>query len=122
MNTQTYTDRLEALLLVITGELKAIGIHNPENTNDWLAVPDDLDAEEPDQNLLADAIEGWNERNALVATLEPRYNSIVAALERIKNGTFGICEICKKEIEEKRLEANPAARTCTEHIEEESSL
>ncbi len=122
MDTQIYSDRLEALLVLITDELKAIGIHNPENQSDWLAVPDDLDAEEPDQNLLADAVEGWNERNALVATLEPRYNNIVAALARIKSGTYGTCEICKKEIEAKRLEANPAARTCIEHIEEESSL
>ncbi len=122
MNTQTYKERLEAMLRVTTDELKGVGIHNPENQSDWLAVPDNLDAEEPDQNLLADAVEGWNERNALVAALEPRYNNIVAALARINAGTFGTCEICGNIIEEKRLEANPAARTCITHLEEESSI
>lgn len=122
MNTQTYKERLEAMLRVTTDELKGVGIHNPENQSDWLAVPDNLDAEEPDQNLLADAVEGWNERNALVAALEPRYNNIVAALARINAGTFGNCEICGNIIEEKRLEANPAARTCITHLEEESSI
>lgn len=34
------------------------------------------------------------------------------ALDKIKNGTYGICEDCEEKIHEKRLEANPVARYC----------
>jgi DnaK suppressor protein len=34
------------------------------------------------------------------------------ALDKIKNGTYGICEECEEKISEKRLEANPVARYC----------
>ena len=118
----TYKTRLEEMLLAITEELQSIGVHDPKNPSDWIAVPADLDAEEPDLNLAADAVESWNERTALVATLEPQYNGIMNALARIESKTFGICEVCKNPIEEKRLNANPISRTCIAHLEEESSL
>lgn len=114
MNTDTekYRAQLDDMLRTITAELKEVGIHNPENPQDWIAVPEDLDAEEPDENLAADAVEEWDERRALVATLEGRYNAIVAALGRIQTGTFGTCEVCGTDIEAARLDVNPAARTC----------
>ncbi len=118
MSNPEYRARLKAMLEEITKELQSIGIHNPENPSDWIAVPEDQGAEESDENLSADNVEAWNERNALVATLEPQYNNITAALARIEAGTFGICEICKQPIEEKRLDANPVSRTCVEHIDE----
>ena len=34
------------------------------------------------------------------------------ALDKIRNGTYGICEECDEKINEKRLEANPVARYC----------
>lgn len=117
-----YTARLEEMLKEITSELQSIGIHNPENPTDWIAVPEDLDAEEPDTNLAADSVEAWNERTALIADLEPRYNSIVSALARIEKDAFGKCEICGSDIEDARLNANPVSRTCIAHLEEESRL
>lgn len=121
-NATTYRARLEAMLREITEELREVGIHNPANPQDWVAVPEDLDTEEPDENLSADSVEEWDERQALVATLEPRYNALVAALARIDGGTFGKCEVCGNDIEPERLDANPAARTCIAHREEESGL
>jgi len=44
------------------------------------------------------------------------------ALERIQNGTFGICEVCGKEIEEERLEAVPWTTLCIQHAKEQESL
>jgi DnaK suppressor protein len=37
---------------------------------------------------------------------------IKEALERIDNGTFGICEVCGKEIGEERLKARPVTTQC----------
>ncbi|ACN98375.1 TraR/DksA family transcriptional regulator [Sulfurihydrogenibium azorense] len=44
--------------------------------------------------------------------------AIDEALERIKNGTYGICEVCGKEIEEERLEAVPWTTLCIQHAKE----
>jgi RNA polymerase-binding transcription factor DksA len=120
--SQEYRARLEAMLVDITSELSTVGIHNPENPNDWIAVPEELDAEEPDLNLAADNVEAWNERSGLVATLETRYNGIKSAIARIDAGTFGNCEVCNAPIEEKRLAVSPTARTCMTHLEDESTL
>ena len=122
METQIYKVRLEEMLEEITTELKAVGIHNPQNPSDWVAVPDTTELDEPDPDLVADAVEDWNERAALVATLESRYNSIKGALARIASNTFGECEVCGAAIEPNRLEANPIARTCIAHIDQESTL
>jgi DnaK suppressor protein len=35
------------------------------------------------------------------------------ALERIKKNTYGVCEICEAELQQKRLDAVPWARHCT---------
>ncbi len=117
-----YTARLESMLEELTRELKAIGIHNPDNPSDWIAVPEGVDANEPDSDLVADVVEEWDERQALVATLERRYNDITRALLKSRNGTFGICEMCTQPIEDARLDANPGARTCMEHMNEEETL
>lgn len=39
-------------------------------------------------------------------------HEIQEALERIKDGTFGLCEGCKKKIPKERLKAIPYARLC----------
>ena len=36
------------------------------------------------------------------------------ALERLKNGSFGLCVACQEEVQVKRLEAVPWARHCIE--------
>ncbi len=117
-----YASRLESMLEELNTELKAIGIHNPNNPSDWIAVPEGVDANEPDTDLVADVIEEWDERQALVATLERRYNDVTRALLKAQAGTFGMCEICKEPIEDARLDANPSARTCMTHMNDEEAL
>lgn len=39
-------------------------------------------------------------------------NKIREALERIEDGTFGICEMCDEEIGEARLKARPVTTLC----------
>lgn len=39
-------------------------------------------------------------------------NKIQEALQRIEDGTFGICESCGEEIDAKRLEARPVTTLC----------
>jgi RNA polymerase-binding protein DksA len=43
-----------------------------------------------------------------------KVRSLQEALSRFEEGTYGICEICQKEISPQRLEALPQARLCIE--------
>ena len=43
---------------------------------------------------------------------------MVRELKKIEEGSFGVCEINGDKIEEDRLLANPAARTCKKHLGE----
>lgn len=44
------------------------------------------------------------------------------ALERIENGTFGICETCEEEITIQRLKARPVTTQCIECKTKEEAL
>ena len=121
-NTEQYKDRLEAMLAEIIKELKTLGVQNPEVPEDWEAVPADVDVAQADPNVGADRVEDWEERRATLAELETRYNNLRRALKKIEDGKFGICELGGEEIEADRLDANPAARTCKTHINNEADL
>ncbi|MEW6261625.1 MAG: RNA polymerase-binding protein DksA [Thermodesulfobacteriota bacterium] len=58
-----------------------------------------------------------SDRN-FILRLRDRERKLIAkideALERIENGTFGICEDCGEEIGLKRLEARPVTTQCIE--------
>jgi RNA polymerase-binding transcription factor DksA len=122
LDTNRYKTVLTEQLGELTEELKTVGIHNPENPKDWIAVPEGVDPDEPDTDMVADVAEDWGERAALVATLETRYNNLTRALKKLEEGTFGTCEVCGGAVEVDRLDANPAARTDKAHMDEESSL
>lgn len=47
---------------------------------------------------------------------------IKQALERIENGTYGICESCGEEISVKRLKARPVTTQCIECKAKEEAL
>ncbi len=49
---------------------------------------------------------------SLLTTLEHELVEIEAALARIEDGTYGVCEVCGEAIASERLEAVPAARFC----------
>jgi DnaK suppressor protein len=51
-------------------------------------------------------------RNSLQDTELLEYNRIVQALDKIKEGTYGICVDCGEEISEKRLNSYPNAARC----------
>ncbi len=120
MDTSTHAKKLEEEKELIVNELSAIA-HFNESTGDWEAKPAEP-ADNADQNDAADDQEDSIERQALVADLENRYRNLKRALEKIEAGTYGTCELCQKPIEENRLEANPAARTCIADKEREAEL
>jgi DnaK suppressor protein len=48
----------------------------------------------------------------MLRTLQEELHEVLAALERIDQGTYGICVDCKRPIERERLEAVPWAVRC----------
>lgn len=120
-NLELRKEKLSDLLKTITEQLSSIAVYN-EHTDDWTAVPEEPQNREADPDLDADTVEDWEARRALMPQLETRYQNIKIALKKIEEDRFGKCEICEGEIEEDRLDANPAARTCKTHLDSEDQL
>lgn len=114
---QTLKNSLEAEKDVLETSLASVGTQNPDNKEDWEGKADMIDVDQADPNDVADNIEEFEANSAVTTELEDRLEEVNHALARIESGTFGICSVCQKEIEEDRLKANPAAKTCKEHLE-----
>ncbi|MCC7160603.1 hypothetical protein IT399_02705 [Candidatus Nomurabacteria bacterium] len=97
-------------------QMKDMGKLNAE-TGEWETIPEELEFPESDENDKADRFEDFERDSSMMKALEQRLNSILKALKGINKDSFGKCEICKKEIEMSRLEANPAAQTCKKHMD-----
>ena len=106
---------------LLTKELETIATPDPHLKGDW-----DIKHEEwsEDQITSREALEGDESVNesdedmknkALSDRLELRLKEVGEALEKIGGEHYGICEVCKKEIDIERLKANPAASTDIEH-------
>jgi DnaK suppressor protein len=52
------------------------------------------------------------EAERLATELREALDEVDAALERLRSGTYGVCQGCGQPIGEARLEAMPAARFC----------
>lgn len=104
---------LEAEKDSVEEELAAHGRVQGE-TGDWQGRSTS-EGEEADPLDVADNIEELAVNVPLVEELEKRHTDIVDALEKMDNGTYGMCEVCEEHIPADRLEVNAAARTCVAH-------
>ncbi len=73
-----------------------------ESIKDYASTPDEL----------ADKYETKQEMHLEEEALNERIKKIEKALEKIKNGTYGLCEKCGKKIEDVRLKIDPAVEIC----------
>jgi len=114
METNKYKKLLEEEKAKLLKELATVGQKDTASTNGWEAK-EDLDSDSADENETADEMEELGENEAIVSKLAPQLNQVEQALEKIKNGTYGKCDVCGEEISDARLKANPAALTCIKH-------
>ncbi len=119
-DTSPFKKSLLAELERLESELSSVGRRSVSNPSDWETVPVDMDVIGADKNEVADKFEEMIDNNAIMNELEVQYNEVKAALQRIEEGTYGICEKGGEPIAEKRLEAFPSARTCVEHKDDEN--
>lgn len=118
INIEELKKKLSEERSLVEQELRTVGRINPDNPNDWEATAEansNLDLSEQEER--ATGISDFADRNAVEFELEERFNEIRGALANIENGTYGHCIVCKKDVEEDRLNANPAAQTCKQHME-----
>ena len=100
--TKTEVDRFQALLTVKIAELECFTRHR-----EGIAVERSADQ--------LDEIEAASQRTLAICNLDRDYNqlrNVRAALRRIEEGSFGICQQCDEEIHPKRLAAVPWAPYC----------
>lgn len=116
MDTQFFKQKLLEEKARLEKELATIGRINPDNPDDWEAVPVDPGTRQSDPNDKADMIEDYETNTAILKQLEIQLDDVNDALLKIEKGAYGICEMSGHPIEEGRLNANPAARTCIEHM------
>lgn len=115
MRTEHFRKKLEEEKVRLEAEMGSVGRKNPAVPGDWEAVPSEIGTE-ADLADQADVVMNIENNSAILADLEARYDTILSALARIAEGTYGKCEVCGEKIEEARLEADPTATTCTKHL------
>jgi len=89
----------------------ALKYQSEEITSKQDELPDEADLASRETNL------------AFLLRLKDRERQLIKkidiALEKIEEGSYGICEICEEPIELKRLEARPEASLCLSCKEEQ---
>lgn len=116
IDTQNFKNLLLNEQSVLEEQLASMGKKNSASTSDWDATTPEKAADEAEEGDIAENLEQFENNNAEVAQLEQQLKDVTDALEKIEQGTYGVCEIGGEEIETDRLEANPSARTCKAHM------
>ncbi len=114
-NLEFFTKKLTEEKNQLEQELSTIAKKDPSSAKGWEATPGEMQIDAADENELADKLEELEGNIGIADQLETQLKDVKDALERINNGTYGICEVCSKTIEKERLEANPAARISLKH-------
>jgi len=117
--TKKELERFEAKLIAekknLEEELGGIGQRNPNTPGGWEATTGGMEVDAADENEVADKMEELEDNSGIISKLDDQLKEVNMALERIKSGNYGYCEVCGKPIEIERLEANPAAKISIKH-------
>ena len=114
-DTQKFKILLENEKTALENELRDIGKKSDTNPDDWDVVKkEDVDTAEDAE--VAGELEEQENASGEIDQLEAQLKDVNNALKKIDGGSYGKCEVCRKDIETDRLEANPSARTCKTHM------
>ncbi len=103
-------EKLEAEKAAIKKELETFASEDKNLKHNWnTAYPN---RENGTMEEEADELQEYDNMISLEHSLEQKLKDVEHALEKIGQGTYGICEKCGKEIEEERLKAAPEAKFC----------
>jgi RNA polymerase-binding transcription factor DksA len=68
----------------------------------------------PEEADLAQALSDRETTDILIHLLDENREQVERALERVREGAYGICEACNRRIPQARLDFQPAATRCVE--------
>ena len=107
---EEFKGKLEEQRKSVQTQLETFASEDPNLKHNWEAkFPNREDGDKDDE---ADEVQEYENMLSLEHSLELKLKDIKMALEKIGNGTYGICENCGKAISEERLMACPEAKTC----------
>lgn len=116
-----FKKKLETEREEVISNLRSVAVQVDENDpHNWEAREPQQENQEAERNEVAEEIEQYGANDIVTEELEDRLRNIDAALERIEKGTYGVDKFDGEPIEEKRLEANPAAETRIANMERKS--
>jgi DnaK suppressor protein len=67
-----------------------------------------------DEGENAAEVAAYGDRLSFERTLEEQLADVESALQRMEDGSYGMCQYCKKPIEEQRLDIRPTSSSCVE--------
>src|SRR3989344_3576058 len=96
----------------LEAQLNSFATKDPNAKGDW----DSKFPRIPQGNIeeAADEVEEYSTLLNIELTLENQLKDVDAALERVQEGEYGICEKCEAPIALERLKASPEARLCSQ--------
>lgn len=107
--------KLEKEKKQIEEELSTFAKKDKRLKGDWDTLFPQFDSSSSGTQSLEDAageVEEYTSKLPVEYTLELRLKDIDAALEKIKNGSYGKCEKCGKKISINRLKVKPESLFC----------
>lgn len=115
LDIQHFKTLLENEKVTLEKDLRSLGRKIDTSGVVWEAVSHE-DEDTADREDVASAIESFDNDESSILVLETQLHEVQHALDKIEQGTYGICEVSGEEIELDRLEANPSARTSKKHL------
>ena len=105
--SESYDTDMRERLLKLRDDLEAVA-----ETGEESSQVVELDQTRVGRLSRMDAMQAQAMSQASARRREMMLKAIAAALGRIDNGTFGLCQSCEEPIHEKRLEFDPTALLC----------
>lgn len=109
--------KLEAQQQELKAELNKIARFDEDSGSYMSLQPEYNEGASEDSGDSSNESEEGQTNNAVMTDLEKTLNEVMAALTKIEEGNYGICESSGDWISEERLQAYPAARTCQDDME-----
>lgn len=101
----------------IIEELKTFAKEDENIEGDWESLYPDYNQGDAGGEVIENEaleVEEYSSRLPIEHSLELKLKAINLALKKMEQGDYGICEKCDQSINQERLKAYPAARTCVE--------
>ena len=117
LDLKHFKQRLDQERTRLESELNELGTRNPQDPSDWTTKPE-ADGSISFRDEVADRLEDQDEKKQLELSLEAELKEVMLALSKFDDHSYGRCEVDQGLIELDRLEANPAARTCKNHLDQ----